>query len=148
MLSKTPIALFLTIGSLSAAEALAASCQVSSRSLSAQIPAVAMESCYTYEGMEEGAIDWSCSNENVGMLDHEKTLVENCPLDYFGSCTSTLTQESLASHRAISDIKAGTPMVIPDDAKMVTYFYSVDEKEQAKKDCTATGGNWQDHQDN
>jgi hypothetical protein len=34
-------------------------------------------------------------------------------------------------------------MAIPDDAKIVSYFYRVDEKEQARKDCTAAGGNWQ-----
>ncbi len=148
MFSRILSALFLTIGSLSAAEALAASCQVSTRSLSQKIPAVVTQSCYTYRGIEEGAIKWSCSDETLGMLEHEKKLVDNCPSNYLGSCTSTLTQESLASHRAISDIKTGTPMVIPDGAKIVTYFYSVEEKDQAKQDCTALGGNWQNNQNN
>jgi hypothetical protein len=128
---------------IASSEALAAACQVSTRSLSEDIPAVVIQSCYVYEGMEEGAIDWSCSNENQGMLDHETKLVENCPSGYFGSCTSTLTQESLANPKAIGDIKTGTPMAIPDDAKIVSYFYQVDEKEQARKDCTTAGGNWQ-----
>jgi hypothetical protein len=39
-------------------------------------------------------------------------------------------------------------MVIPDGAKIVTYFYSVEEREQAKQDCTALGGNWQNNQNN
>ena len=120
MSSRVLTALFLTIGSLSAVEALAASCQVSTRSLSQKIPAVVTQSCYTYQGIEEGAIKWSCSDETLGMLENEKTLVDKCPSNYLGSCISTLTQESLASHRAISDIKTGTPMVIPDDAKIVT----------------------------
>lgn len=140
---RTLAVLLLIVGS---SEVLAAACQVSTRSLSQKIPAVVMQSCYVYEGMEEGAIDWSCSNENQGMLDHEKKLVENCSSDYFGSCTSTLTQESLANHKAIGDIKTGTPMAIPNDAKIVSYFYQVDEKEQARKDCTAAGGNWQDQE--
>lgn len=132
---------------IASSEALAAACEVSTRSLSQKIPAVVMQSCYVYEGMEEGAIDWSCSNENQGMLDHEKKLVEKCPSDYLGSCTSSITQESLANHKAIGDLKTGTPMAVPDDAKIVSYFYQVDEKEQARKDCTAAGGSWQNHQD-
>lgn len=128
---------------IASSEALAAACQVSTRALSEKIPVVVIQSCYVYEGMEEGAIDWSCSNENRGLLDHEKKPVENCPSGYFGSCTATLTQEALASHKAIGDIKTGTPMAVPDDAKIVSYFYRVAEKEQARKDCTAAGGNWQ-----
>jgi hypothetical protein len=148
MLNKTPTALFLLIGSLGATEALAASCQVSTRSLSQKIPAVVTQSCYTYKGIEADAIEWSCSqDDDVGMFDYDKKLVDNCPSDYFASCESTLTQSALSNHEAISDLKTGTPMVIPDGAKMLTYFYSVDEQEQARQDCTALGGNWRRNQD-
>lgn len=141
--------LLLTIGSLNATGVLAASCQVSARSLSQKIPAVVTQSCYTYQGIEEGAIKWSCSQEDdVGMFDYEKTLVDNCPSEHLASCTSTLTQESLANHKAIGDIKTGTPMAVPDGAKMISYFYSVEEQEQAKQNCTALGGTWQKNQNN
>lgn len=141
---RTLAVLFLIIGS---SDALAAACQVSTRSLSQKIPAVVTQSCYTYEGIEEGAIRWSCSqDDDVGMYDYDKKLVENCPSDYLATCTSTLTQAALRNHKAISDISVGTPMVIPDGAKMITYFYSVEE--QARKNCTALGGNWQENSNN
>ncbi len=141
--------LFLIFGSLNVTAALAASCQVSTRSLSQKIPAVVTQSCYAYEGIEEGAIKWSCSqDDDVGMYDYDKKLVDNCPSDYLASCTSTLTQAALRNHKAISDISAGTPMAIPDGAKMVTYFYNVEEQEQASKNCTALGGNWQEKPNN
>lgn len=143
---RTLAVLFLIIGS---SDALAAACQVSTRSLSQKIPAVVTQSCYTYEGIEEGAIRWSCSqDDDVGMYDYDKKLVENCPSDYLATCTSTLTQAALRNHKAISDISVGTPMVIPDGAKMITYFYSVEEQEQARKNCTALGGNWQENSNN
>ena len=141
--------LFLIFGSLNVTAALAASCQVSTRSLSQKIPVVVTQSCYTYQGIEEGTIKWSCSQEDdVGMYDYDKKLVETCPSDYLARCTSTLTQESLANHKAIGDIKTGTPMAIPDGAKMTTYFYNVEEQQQARKNCTALGGNWQENPNN
>nr|WP_298147133.1 hypothetical protein [uncultured Pseudomonas sp.] len=145
MTGKMISALLATIGSLCAVDAQAA-CEVFARSLSQKIPTVVEHSCYTYEGMEEQtAIKWSCSQEDdVGMFDYEKTLVDHCPSGHFASCTSTLTQESLANHNAIGDLKAGTPLVIPDGATMVTYFYGSEEKQQAKQNCTALGGNWQE----
>jgi hypothetical protein len=143
---RTYAAVLLAIAST---EALAAACEVSTRSLSQKIPAVVTQSCYVYEGIEEGAIKWSCSQEDdVGMYDYDKKLVETCPSDYLATCTSTLTQESLANHKAIGDIKTGTPMAVPDGARMITHFYNVEEQEQARKNCTTLGGNWQEKPNN
>lgn len=143
MIVRKPLMLFALLGGLSAAQAFAGGCQVSTRSLSHEIPSVLLDSCYEYEGMEAGAIDWSCNNETQGMLDHQKQPVARCSTDYLGRCTAALTQEALANPSAVSGVKEGTTMAIPDDAKIVTYVYRIEDKEQARKDCEVAGGEWQ-----
>lgn len=121
---------------------LAEACHVHSQSSSAQVSTVATESCYEYRGMPGGAIDWSCSNESKEMIASEKRKVANCKAGYFGQCTAKLTQEALANHNSTSENQGENTLAVPDDAKVVTYYYTATDRPQTKIDCENGGGKW------
>ncbi|WP_085694090.1 MULTISPECIES: hypothetical protein [unclassified Pseudomonas] len=117
-------------------------CDVLTRSSSASVPAVETHSCYEYEGMPAGAIDWSCSNESKDMLNSTKKKVEHCADGYRASCIATMTQESLANPHSTSKDKSAKSLNIPDRAQVSTYYYSAEDLAQAKTDCENGGGHW------
>jgi hypothetical protein len=124
--------------------ALADACHVMTRSSSAAVPEVEMETCYEFTGMPESAIDWSCSNESKEMLSSQKRKVERCADDTQGQCVAALTQESLANYRSTAETESQARPAIPNDAKVVTNFYSVANLGQARADCENSGGTWRE----
>lgn len=122
--------------------ALAAACDVYTRTQSDQVPMVEQHTCYAYEGMPSEAIDWSCSNEQKDMLITQKSRVAQCPGDYAASCKATLTQEALANPHATAKATGHTGAVLPGNARMVTYHYAAQDLKQAKIDCEKDGGQW------
>ncbi|MBU1331294.1 MAG: hypothetical protein KJ884_06505 [Gammaproteobacteria bacterium] len=124
-----------------AGEALAEACQVTTRPLSEQIPNVERQSCYEHQGMPADSIAWSCSNEQEQMHDVKKTRVPACPQGHVARCSAALTQASLANHNAAGEGDEQT-LRIPDDARLVTYYYALDEVEQVRKECETSGGTW------
>lgn len=134
-----PMALMLCFAS---STALAAGCDVVTRSQSDQVPMVEQHTCYAYEGVPADAIDWSCSNENKDMLATQKTRVAECPGDFAASCKATLTQEALANPHATSKAPDHAGAMLPETARMVTYHYAAQDLKQAKVDCEKDGGQW------
>lgn len=134
--------LLLLLGSLASGSVLADACQVTTRSSSEAVPAVDRQTCYTLQGMPAEAIDWSCSNESKEMLNSEKHRVARCPDRQVGQCSAPLTQESLANPRATSNDPDAARPAIPNDARVVTYYYSAEHLVQARIDCESAGGRW------
>jgi len=135
------LALALT-GGLASPLALADACHVTTRSSSAAVPEVETEHCYEFVGASEGDIDWSCSNESTEMLNSQKRKVDQCAADSLGRCEAALTQEALANQRSTGQNEAKPRPAIPNDAKVVTYYYRVDDLAQARTDCKTVGGTW------
>lgn len=124
--------------------ALADGCHVLTRSSSASVPTVESESCYEFVGMSDSAIDWACSNETREMLNSQRHLVEHCANDSQGQCIAALTQESLANPKSATDNRELPRPGVPNDAKVVTYFYRVEDLGQARTDCENKGGLWRE----
>lgn len=123
---------------------LADACHVMTRSSSASVPEVETESCYEFTGVPETAIDWSCSNENKDMLSRQKRQVERCADGSQGQCITALTQESLANPRSGTGNESQAYPAVPNDAKVITYYYSVANLGQARTDCENSGGTWRE----
>lgn len=135
-------ALLLMLASLASGTVLADACQVTTRSSSASVPTVETQTCYTLQGMPDDAIDWSCSSENKEMLNTQKRRVVRCPDQEIGQCSAPLTQESLANPRATSNAAQAPRPAIPDDARVLTYYYDTRHQGQARIDCEKAGGTW------
>ncbi|HSC83420.1 MAG TPA: hypothetical protein VLC30_07345 [Pseudomonas sp.] len=136
--------ILLVAASLASPCLFAAACQVSQRDTSAQVPSVVLESCYEFTGMPAEAIDWSCSNESSQPLDSDKQKVATCKSDFKATCSAGLTQESLANHRSTSEKADTAPLTLPAGAKVITYYYVLENPQQAKVDCENAGGRWKD----
>lgn len=136
--------LLLLIGSLTGSSAFADACYVSQNTTNAQVPAVVLESCYEFTGMPADTINWSCSNESNQPQGSEKRKVASCKSDSVATCSAALTQESLANHRATADDEGTGSLNLPPDAKVITYFYSLENRPQAKIDCESGGGTWKE----
>lgn len=132
----------LILGALASSTAMAEACKVSQNANSAQVPAVVLESCYEFTGVPAGTIDWSCSNESNQPQGSDKQKVATCSRDYKARCSATLTQESLANHRSTGEGQAGNLDNLPDDAKVITYYYSLENRQQARIDCENSRGTW------
>lgn len=144
MIAKTTV---LLAGSLLASLAMAEGCEVSTRSTSAEaVDTVASESCYEFKGMPAGSIDWSCSNESQQTLATSKRKVAECEAGYSASCSAAMTQETLANHQA-GGVSGSDPVNVPNDARVVTYYYGLDNRSQAREDCERSGGEWKDQQE-
>jgi hypothetical protein len=141
MIAKTAV---LLVGSLFGSLAMAEGCHILSRSASPGVEAVETESCYEFQGMPEGTINWSCSNESQETLGTKKEKVAECADDHKASCTAAITQETLANHRSSSSNPPPNELNVPDNAKVVTYYYGLEDRSQARKDCERGGGAWQD----
>lgn len=115
-------------------------CDVVTHAASEQIAQVQTHICYEYQGMPEGSINWSCSNEDQGASPSTKTRVEHCPAGAVAACSATLTQESLASERSASREPGHDSPNIPDDAKLITWYYELHQQAQARRDCENNGG--------
>lgn len=141
---RTPaLILCLLLGNLASATALAEACYVSSSTSSEAIAEVEQELCYEFVGMSDGAIDWSCSNENDQMLNTEQKKVVRCADDSLGRCEAALTQESLANYRSTGENQRENRPAVPNDAKVITYYYSAGDLQQVRIDCERSGGTWQ-----
>ncbi|GFM66832.1 hypothetical protein PSCICJ_29500 [Pseudomonas cichorii] len=120
--------------------ALGQACDVVTRPASAQVPVIQPHICYEYKGMPEGAIDWSCSNEDKGSSPKEKRKVDTCPEGAVASCRATATTESLANERSTSKEPGDGTAQVPDGAQVVTWYYEIKEQAQARNDCEQSGG--------
>ncbi|MNJ29388.1 hypothetical protein D3C77_239520 [compost metagenome] len=137
-------AIVFTFAMLASGVSFAAACDVHTRSQSASVPSVESHTCYRFTGVDEDTIDWSCSNESKDMLSTEKRRVRACQDNSVGSCTATLTQESLANPHSTSKAPQRDTLAIPEGAQVVTYYYATAHLQQARKDCESAGGRWQD----
>ncbi|CDF94271.1 MULTISPECIES: hypothetical protein [unclassified Pseudomonas] len=135
--------ILLLIACASPATVMAQGCDVITRAQSQSLPAVETHACYEYKGMPDGAIGWSCSNENQTALSTQKAPVERCADGYVATCQARLTQETLANPRSTSKDSGGGSVNIPDHAQITWYYYDVEQLQQAQKDCESTGGRWQ-----
>jgi len=140
MIAKAAV---LLLGSLLGPLAMAEGCHILTRSGSPGVEPVETESCYEFHGMPEGSINWSCSNESQATLGTRQEKVAECDAGYQARCTATLTQEALANHRSSSHDTPRNEVNIPDKAKVVTYYYSLEHTDQAKRDCEVGGGTWE-----
>ena len=132
------------LGSLASSLAFAAACHVSQSATSAQVPTVVLESCYEFSGVPAEAINWSCSNESNQPLGSDKHPVAACKSGFKATCSAPLSQESLANHRATGDDQAASSFSVPENAQVITYFYSLENQPQAKIDCELGGGKWKE----
>ncbi|MBM7061920.1 hypothetical protein JQX08_14510 [Pseudomonas sp. UL073] len=137
-------ALWVLLGCLITGSALADACQVTSRSSSAAVQPVELESCFEYQGMPADALDWSCRNESKQMVNTTQHKLPKCAAGYFASCTAALTQETLANPRATRNDPSAGAIAIPDDARIVTYYYAATDRTQLQKDCEQGGGQWRE----
>lgn len=133
--------LFL-LASLTSSGVFAEACHVETRAQSAAIPMVEGTTCYEFKGMPNGSIDWSCSNESKETIASEKHKVASCPGKAVGSCTATLTQESLANARSSSKDSKADSANIPEGAQILTHYYDLKDPSQARTDCEKAGGQW------
>ncbi|MGY2187511.1 hypothetical protein [Pseudomonas sp. MAG733B] len=134
--------ILLLIASLSPALAIAEGCDVITRSQSPSVPVIESHSCYEYENMPVGAIDWSCSNESKEMLSSTKKKIAQCSDHYQATCLGTVTPESLANPQSTSKNKDSKALNIPANAQISTYYYNAENLAQAKIDCETGGGSW------
>ncbi len=100
-------------------------CDVTTTSSSPQVPVVQGHTCYEFERMPPGTIDWSCSNEDRGSRPRQKRKVPACPEKPIASCSATLTQEALANEQSTSKEPGQATLDIPNDAKVITWYYDL-----------------------
>lgn len=141
MIAKSAV---LLIGSLLGPSVMAEGCHILTRSTSSGVEAVETESCYEFRGMPEGSINWSCSNESRETLGTRKEKVAECDGDYDASCRAAMTQETLANHKSTSGNPPPNEFNVPDEARVVTYYYDLEDRAQARSDCEMGGGIWED----
>ncbi|AVO56372.1 hypothetical protein [Ectopseudomonas mendocina] len=142
---QAAVPIFL-LGWMTAADALADACYVSSRSSSDAIREVEKELCYEFVGMSQGDIDWSCNNESDEMINTQQQKVASCSSDSIGTCEAALTQESLSNYRSTAEDEDQARPAIPNDAKVVTHYYNVGDLRQVRLDCENAGGTWRGKQ--
>jgi len=140
----SPRIALLLIASLTGSHAFAAACHVSQNTPNKQVAAVVVESCYEFTMMPDESINWSCSNESNQPLGSEKNKVPNCKSGAKATCSAALTQESLANHRSTGDNQDAAELNLPAEAKVITHFYRMENRQQAKIDCESGGGTWKD----
>lgn len=136
------LALLAIAGTLSL-PAAAQSCYVTERTSPGVPPPVNQEVCFEYLGTEEGAIDWACRDDKA-MGSTRREIRDSCPSGAFGRCTAILTPESLISERA-TGTRAGEntfPPQVPEGSQIVTHYYKVSDRGQARIDCEQAGGQW------
>ena len=135
------LALLLALA-LCSLPAAATSCHVVTRTSGELPPPVVTEKCFEYQGLDSDAIAWVCQN-NEGVKNSRRELVESCPAGHFATCTATATPATLANERAYgsqaSDVWSGT---VSEQARIVTYVYEASDRSQAKIDCESAGGEW------
>ncbi len=129
---------------LASGAALSEACHVMTRSSSASVPEVDMESCYEFTGVPATAINWSYSNESKEVLNSQKHLVERCADGSRAQCVAALTQESLANPRSVAEDQPQARPAVPNDAKVITHYYRVANLGQARTDCENSGGIWRE----
>lgn len=134
----------LLLSWLVAGEALAAACQVTAEPSSSAIRAVEKELCYEFTGMDEGAIDWACTDQKGEMIVRRQHPVESCASGSVGRCEAALTQETLSNYRAFDDDQGKPRPAVPNDAKVITHYYRTGDLKQVRIDCESSGGTWQE----
>lgn len=138
-MNARPLLLLTCLVSLGAS---AEACKVDTRAQTAAVPMVEGSTCYEYQGMPAGSIDWSCSNESKETLATRKQKVASCPGHASGTCTATLTQEALVNQRSSSKDRNADSANIPKGAQIVTHYYDLKDQAQARTDCEKAGGSW------
>lgn len=133
----------LLLGSLATTQVLAEACDVMTRSSSKAVQPVEQHTCYRFSGMPGDAIAWSCSNESKEMLNSEKRQVAQCERGSLGKCTAPLTQESLANPRSGGRGEPTTRPAVPENAQVITQYYSAADLGQAQIDCKNNSGVWE-----
>ena len=135
--------ILLAIVAVSSLPAAASSCYVTVETSGAVPPPVVSEKCFEYRGMDEGAIDWACQ-DNEAVKNARRELRDSCPAGHFGICTAAMTPETLANERATGSQASDTPMptTVPDEAQILTYHYEASDRAQARIDCENAGGEW------
>ncbi len=128
--------------SLASGQLLAAACDVVTRSSSEAIAPVERHTCYSFTHMPAEAIAWSCSNESKEMLNSQKKQVGECAQGSVGRCSVALTQEALANPNAGGSDQPSTRPSIPEQARVVTQYYSAADLAQARSDCERNDGIW------
>lgn len=139
---RITILVLALMGGLASPLALADACHVTTRSSSAAVPEVEEEHCYEFTGVSADDIDWSCSNESTEMINSQKRKVDGCAAGSQGRCEAALTQETLANNRSIGQNEEKARPAIPNDAKVITHYYRVEDLAQARTDCEQVGGTW------
>lgn len=140
LLSRSVLFAVVALLSLPAA---ANSCYVTSETSGAVPPPVVTEKCFRYEGMDDNDIDWVC-RDNEAVKNSRREVLDNCPSGHFGKCTAALTPETLANERATGSqaMDSKTLSTLPEQARIVTYFYEASDRAQARIDCESAGGEW------
>lgn len=124
-------------------QASANSCYVTIETSGAVPPPVVTEKCFRYEGLEDNDIDWVC-RDNKAVKNSRREVLDSCPSGHFGMCTAALTPETLANERATGSqaMDAKTLSTLPEQARIVSYFYEASDHAQARIDCESAGGEW------
>lgn len=135
----------LLLASLYCASALGAACYVTEES-SGTLPApVVPAKCFYFEGMDDtDAMQWACRDKDDVSQTHRE-LRQQCPPDPQARCTARMTPETLANEQAFGRRAPGEalPSTLPDGARIVTLYYRITDREQARVDCETLGGSWE-----
>ncbi|MES2818824.1 MAG: hypothetical protein V4812_07575 [Pseudomonadota bacterium] len=133
----------LVVASTLSLPAAAKSCYVTERTSPGVPPPVNQEVCFEHLGTQEDSIDWACRDDKA-VRSSRRDMRDSCPPGAFGRCTATLTPESLISERA-TGTRTGEntfPSQVPEGAQIVTHYYKVSDRGQARTDCEQAGGQW------
>jgi len=138
-----PRSVLLASAALLSLPAAANSCYVSAETSGSVPPPVVTEKCFRYEGMEDNKIDWIC-RDNEAVKNSRREILESCPSGHFGTCVAALTPATLANERATGSQATNTPAptTVPEQARIVTFYYKATDHAQAKIDCESGGGEW------
>jgi len=135
----------LLLASLHCATAFGAACYVSEETSGTLPDPVTPAKCFYFEGMDDvEAMQWACRDKtDVGLTGRQQH--QSCPQGAMARCTAPMTPETLANEQAFGERNPGDalPATLPDGARIVTLYYQVTDREQAKLDCEKTGGRWE-----
>ena len=135
----------LLLAPLYSASALGAACYVIEESTGPLPDPVVPTKCFYFEDMDDtDAMRWACRDkDDVGQTHRE--LRQQCPPEPQARCTARMTPETLANEQAFGRRAPGEalPSTLPDGARIVTFYYRITDREQARVDCETLGGDWE-----
>ena len=134
----------LFITALASPLAMAQACYVSEQT-SGDVPEpVSPEKCFELQNMDDpNAMAWICRDQ-ADVRSSRRELRDSCPSGAFGSCSAPMTPETLANEKSFGLITPdeALPDALPEDARIVTYYYATTDQGQTRIDCENTGGQW------